>query len=160
MVTHRAAKTARGFTGGNSVDMIDDDFESVFRRMVEHFMGSMGIPDGNVEVRTWSNRFPKSGTPADTTPHEVGPEVEEIDLGDEYMILVDTRSESRPSVVIEDGQVRVELDSGFEPKSVPLPFGVDIPSSSASFQNGILEVLLRKAAGDYDGESEGVLQIE
>lgn len=140
--------------------MIDDDFESVFRKMIENFMGSMGFPDGEVEVRTWSSTFPRTGTDMDVTPQQVDPEIEEIDLGDDYMILVETKGQATPSVSIEGREARIDFESDIGPIRIPLSFDVDIPSSTASYQNGILEIVLRKAAEDYSGESEGVVQVE
>lgn len=160
MVTHRAASAARGFTGGNSVDMIDDDFESVFRKMIENFIGSMGFPEGEVQVRTWSSTSPTGNTEIDAMPSKDEPEVEEIDLGDDYMVLVETRDTESPRVHVRGREVQIDLDSGESPLVIHLSFDVDMPHSTASFQNGIIEIGLRKAAEDYKGQKEGYLQIE
>jgi HSP20 family molecular chaperone IbpA len=141
--------------------MIDDDFESVFRKMIEHFMGSMGYPDGEADIKTWSGVFPTDGTEIDLSPNREEPEVETIDLGDSYMILVDMNGlDAEPEVHVRGRDVELTYMTDRDSLVFQVPFDVDIGESGSSFQNGILEVVLAKALPSYHGEREGSLQIE
>jgi HSP20 family molecular chaperone IbpA len=141
--------------------MIDDDFESVFRKMIEHFMGSMGFPDGEVEIKTWSGAFPTESTEIDLSPRMDEPEVETIDLGDSYMIIADMKGlDAEPEVHVQGRDVELSYLRDHDPLVSQVPFDIDLGQSGSSFQNGVLEVVLAKASPDYDGDREGYLQIE
>ena len=140
--------------------MTDDDFESVFRKMIEHFMGSMGLsPEGEISVRTWTNMPPDRMSRVDDTPVDDGMQAEEIDLGESYIILIDSKGSPNPPVIsIEGHTIRVafeELEQTFT-----TGFDIDIETSTASYRNGILELILQKNKSGTPGTISGTIHVE
>jgi len=141
--------------------MIDDDFETVFRRMIEQFMGSMGLsPEGEISVRTWSTTIPETNTEDAATQSRDEVEVEEIDLGDEYLVLIDTGNiTGEPSIEVDGRRIRVSFGNQFT-KTIDMDFDIDIHKSAASNRNGVIELVLRKSEGHNKDEGVGHIHIE
>jgi HSP20 family molecular chaperone IbpA len=142
--------------------MIDDDFESVVRRMFESIMGSLGaFPEGSESFGYFSgstvnepgNEFDLSG--------ERELEIEQIDLEDQVLILVD--------IGYIDGEYSVRVDNknliityGVEKKEtrVSLDFNVDLVKSKVSSRNGVMEITLMKAKKADSSLRNGYLKTE
>jgi HSP20 family molecular chaperone IbpA len=141
--------------------MIDDDFESVFRRVFEHLMKSMEqISDGEGTISYWSGST--FGTPdvGDMVPPSTEPEAEVIDLEDRILFLVELETDSTlVDVKIENGILTIIDQTEGHEIDFDLDFNVDIDNSRVSLRNGILEIELKKAIGDVDSKV-GYLRIE
>lgn len=141
--------------------MIDDEFESVFRKLFESLMNSMGqIPEGTTTVQYWTNsKFGGQGMANNI--EEVSKEIqaEVIDLEDRVLFLVEIGSEDDLIDVKVEGRTLKVFDQveGNE-TDFELDFDVDIENSRTSCRNGILEIELKKT-DDTDGHNEGYLEI-
>jgi HSP20 family molecular chaperone IbpA len=138
----------------------DDDFESVFRKMIEHLMGPMGFsPEGELTVRTWTNRNPGGIPVTDEMPTHSNTHAEEIDLGDSYLILIENNGSAvAPQVDVEERTVSVKLED--EEQKFTMSFDIDIANSAASFRNGILEIVLRKTEDGNAEEKIGTIHVD
>ena len=142
--------------------MIDDEFESVFRKLFESLMNSMGqIPEGTTTVQYWTNsKFGGQGMANNI--EEVSKEIqaEVIDLEDRVLFLVEIGSEDDLIDVKVEGRTLKVFDQveGNE-TDFELDFDVDIENSRTSCRNGILEIELKKT-DDTDGHNEGYLEID
>lgn len=141
--------------------MIDDEFESVFRKLFESLLNSMGqIPEGTTTVQYWTNsKFGGQGMANNI--EEVSKEIqaEVIDLEDRVLFLVEIGSEDDLIDVKVEGRTLKVFDQveGNE-TDFELDFDVDIENSRTSCRNGILEIELKKT-DDTDGHNEGYLEI-
>ena len=142
--------------------MIDDEFESVFRKLFESLLNSMGqIPEGTTTVQYWTNsKFGGQGMANNI--EEVSKEIqaEVIDLEDRVLFLVEIGSEDDLIDVKVEGRTLKVFDQveGNE-TDFELDFDVDIENSRTSCRNGILEIELKKT-DDTDGHNEGYLEID
>ena len=142
--------------------MMDDEFESVFRKLFESLMNSMGqIPEGTTTVQYWTNsKFGGQGMANNI--EEVSKEIqaEVIDLEDRVLFLVEIGSEDDLIDVKVEGRTLKVFDQveGNE-TDFELDFDVDIENSRTSCRNGILEIELKKT-DDTDGHNEGYLEID
>ena len=141
--------------------MIDDEFETVFRRLFESLMNSMGqMTDGDTTIRYWTNS--RLGGPGMTdipeTEYELQAEV--IDLEDRVLFLVEVGHENNIiDVKVEERTLKVFNQVDGNETIFDLDFDVDIEDSRTSYRNGILEIELKKAK-DQDGPREGYLKID
>ena len=141
--------------------MIDDEFETVFRRLFESLMNSMGnMTDGDTAIRYWTSSG--LGGPGMTeipeTEYEI--QVEVIDLDDKVLFLVEVGSEDEIVDVKVEGRTLCVFNQVDGNETIlDLDFDVDIENSRTSCRNGILEIELKKA-NDPDGPSEGYLKID
>ncbi|MCK5264213.1 MAG: Hsp20/alpha crystallin family protein [Candidatus Thorarchaeota archaeon] len=140
--------------------MIDDDFETVFRRLFESLMNSMGsIQDGETTVQYWSN---SSFGPGMANVPEVSEDIqaEVIDLEDRVLFLVEVGHEDELIDVKVEGRTLKVFDQVEGNETVfDLDFDVDIENSRTSCRNGIVEIELKKT-DDTDGQNEGYLKID
>jgi HSP20 family molecular chaperone IbpA len=144
-------------------DMIDDEFESVFRRLFESLMNSMGtMPEGETTIRYWTN----SGTnnpglvsfPGTDIVNE--PQAEIIDLDDKVLFLVEVGFEDELiDVKVEERTLKIFNQVEGKETEFNLDFDVDIEQSKSSCRNGILEIELKKAE-DIESPNEGYLRID
>ena len=141
--------------------MIDDDFESVFRRMFEHLMKSMGpISDGEGTISYWSGSTFGNPDVGETTPPSDELHAEVIDLEDKVLFLVQMETEGTlVDVKVEDRTMKVYDQIEGNETVFDLDFNVDIDNSRVSLRNGILEIELKKAVSK-NGPKEGYLRIE
>jgi HSP20 family molecular chaperone IbpA len=155
------ATVVQGLPTGGHFNMIDDDFESVFRRMFEHLMKSMGpISDGEGTISYWSGSTIGNSDVGGMYPpsNEVNAEV--IDLEDRVLFLVEMENDGTlVDVKVEKRTLRVNDQIEGNERVFDLDFDVDIDNSRVSLRNGILEIALKKATSD-DGPKEGYLRIE
>lgn len=141
--------------------MIDDEFETVFRKLFESLMNAMGqMPDGETTVQYWTNS--RIGDPGMTnipeTEYEMQAEV--IDLEDRVLFLVEVGNENEIiDVKVEGRTLKVFNQVDGNETIFDLDFDVDIEDSRTSWRNGILEIELKKA-NDQEGPSEGYLKID
>jgi len=140
--------------------MIDDEFETVFRRLFESLMNSMGsIQDGETTVQYWSNsRFGPGMVNIPEVNEDLQAEV--IDLDDRVLFLVEVGYEDELIDVKVEGRTLKIFDQVEGNETVfDLDFDVDIENSRTSCRNGILEIELKKT-NDTDGQNEGYLKID
>ena len=141
--------------------MIDDEFESVFRKVFEHLMKSMGqISEGEGTISYWNGSTfgnPDVGEmsqPSDELHAEV------IDLEDRVLFLVEIETDSALlDVKVEERALLVNDQIEGNEVAFDLDFDVDVDNSRVSLRNGILEIELKKAVSN-DGPKEGYLRIE
>jgi len=141
--------------------MIDDDFESMFRRMFEHLMKSMGpISDGEGTISYWSgSTFGNSDVDSMSPPKDEF-HAEVIDFEDRVLFLVEMENDgSLVDVKVKERTLHVNDQIEGKETVFDLDFEVDIDNSRVSLRNGILEIELKKATSD-DGPKEGYLRIE
>ena len=143
------------------IDMIDDDFESVVRKLFESLMNSMGqMPGGETTVRYWtSSGLTNPGMPSIPANEVVDqPQAEIIDLDDKVLYLIEVGSEDElVDVKVENRTLKIfNQVEGIE-REFDLDFDVDINQSRSSCRNGILEVELKKAE-NVEESNEGYLR--
>lgn len=141
-------------------EMIDDEFETVFRRLFESLMNSMGsIQDGETTVQYWSNSRLGPGMASIPEVNE-DMQAEVIDLDDRVLFLVEVGHEDDLIDVKVEGRVLKVFNQVEGHETVfDLDFDVDIENSRTSCRNGILEIELKKT-NDTDGQNEGYLKID
>lgn len=142
--------------------MIDDDFESVFRKMLEHFMETFGeMPEGGTNFRVWNGSIVNEPLEAQIEHIDDAPLVEKIDLGEGALILIEWRDDiDQPSVRISGSTVFAQAAPDKREISVDVGFLIDIDKSKVSHRNGITEISVVKAEGLGAGKRDGVLSIE
>ena len=140
--------------------MIDDEFETVFRRLFESLMNSMGsIQDGETTVQYWSNSRLGPGM-ASIPEFNEDMQAEVIDLDDRVLFLVEVGHEDDLiDVKVEGRTLKVFNQVEGHETVFDLDFDVDIENSRTSCRNGILEIELKKT-NDTDGQNEGYLKID
>ncbi|MHA1863012.1 MAG: Hsp20/alpha crystallin family protein [Candidatus Thorarchaeota archaeon] len=142
--------------------MIDDEFESVFRKLFESLMNSMGpIPEGKATVQYWTNsRFGGPGMANNIVEVNKEIQAEIIDLEDRVLFLLEVKYEDELFDVKVEGRTLKVFDQVEGIETVfDLDFDVDIENSRTSFRNGILEIELKKTE-DTDVQNEGYLEID
>ena len=143
--------------------MIDDEFETVFRRLFESLMNSMGqMPGGETTIRYWTNSGlgspGMSSIPETEVVNELQAEI--IDLDDKVLYLVEVGIEDElVDVKVEDRLLRIFNQVDGKVTEFDLDFDVDIDQSLSSCRNGILEIELKKAE-NIEHPNEGYLRNE
>lgn len=141
--------------------MIDDEFETVLRRLFESLMNSMGqMPGGETTIRYWtSSGLDTPGMPsipADEVVNEAQAEI--IDLGDKVLYLVEIGHEDELiDVKVENRTLKIFNQVEGNEIEFDLDFNVDIEQSRSSCRNGILEIELKKAE-NVEHSNEGYLR--
>ncbi|MBN2230647.1 MAG: hypothetical protein JW779_13745 [Candidatus Thorarchaeota archaeon] len=142
--------------------MIDDDFESVFRRIFESFMNSFGnFPEGSTSISSWSGSM-------STEPEVVQPEdrirevqAERIDLDDNVLLLLEVTGEDGEAIARVEGRNLIVVEGiGGKETTFELDFDIDIKNSNISHRNGIVEISLKKVKDGKKVETEGYLHSE
>lgn len=142
--------------------MIDDEFETVFRRMIEHLMGAIGqFHDGNTTIRYWTSSNFDLPNEVEDAPIEDESDAEIIDLDEKVLVIANLGNTGFvPSVRVEGKKLIVENEIDDKDMILDLDFYVDVNNSHASYKNGVLEVELKKAEDGSDVVSEGYLNYE
>jgi hypothetical protein len=142
--------------------MIDDDFESVFRKMIEHFMETFGeMPEGNMDFRVWNGSIVNEPIDAQIEHNDDSPLVEKIDLEEGALILIDWRDDvDSPSVRISGSTVFAQASPEKKEISVDVGFLIDIDRSKVSHRNGITEISVAKTDRLVKGKTDGFLNVE
>lgn len=142
--------------------MIDDDFESVFRKMIEHFMEAFGeMPEGNMNVRVWNGSIVNEPIDAQVEHNDDTPLVEKIDLEEGALILIEWRDDiDSPSVRISGSKVFAQAVPDKKEITVDVGFLIDIDGSKVSHRNGITEISVAKADPLVKSKTDGFLNVE
>jgi len=143
--------------------LIDDEFESVFRKILENLMGAMGgMSDGNTTVRYWTNSNFGFPTPIEETPgNDEQPDAEIIELDDKVLVILAHESAGFvPSVRIEGKRLIVTNEIEDKENILDLDFFVDVNNSKASYRNGILEIELKRANDGSEVVTDGNITFE
>ncbi|MHA2140805.1 MAG: hypothetical protein ACXADC_06800 [Candidatus Thorarchaeota archaeon] len=139
--------------------MIDDDeFQKIFRRMIEQFFGTFGMqPGGSGVDEMWDAPLDETDTPYLDVPNE-GPSVERIDLEDSVILVMDK------CIMADELQVTVRNNVAtlsYGPANIfqhhETPFVIDAERSHISCRNGVAEIRLLKK--DESGESDNIERI-
>ncbi|MFW9768507.1 MAG: hypothetical protein ACFFEM_06770 [Candidatus Thorarchaeota archaeon] len=141
--------------------MIDDDFESVFRKMMEQFREAFGqLPEGNGTFRSWSGSFVNDPLEQNIEQHNDEAHVEEIDLGNSVMFLVQGQfsSDFVPKVKVNGEEIIVKIGSNKQDIHLHPGFNVDQEMSTVSYRNGVIEITAVRS--EEQETSEGYLRIE
>jgi hypothetical protein len=139
--------------------LIDDDFESVFRRIFESLISSMGsFPEGSTTYSYNTGSMYNDFENDDALQEKKDSDVERIDLEDEVLFLVNIGYEDRePSVRVDVGSMTITPGTLNQPIKVDLDFEVDVANSYMSSRNGVLEISLKVAEKGSSGAREGFL---
>ena len=142
--------------------MIDDDFESVFRKMIEQFMEAFGgMPEGSMTIRSWNGSTVNEPLETQIEPESDQPLVEKIDLGDSMLILVEWQNNHEtPTIRVSGSTVIIQLGSENEEINVDVGFHVDKEKSNVSHRNGVLEISVTKTESEDIDSDDGFLKIE
>jgi hypothetical protein len=139
--------------------MIDDDFESVFRRMIEQFMEAFGdMPEGSFSIRSWNGSTVNGPLETEIGSKKNEPEVEKIDLGERFLFLIQGNFESEPTVKVDGSRITVQIEDEREDLILETDFPIDLEKSNVSYRNGVIEITAVKT--DDKNLSEGYLRIE
>ena len=141
--------------------MIDDDeFQKIFRKMLEQFFGTFGMPNGG-------NRIGGFWDEQTEDPHETeidlahqGSQIERFELDDEVILVIDGCTREDETTVRVTGN-KATLTIGLRTTEHKAPFRIDPESSAVSCRNGVAEVRLMKAdENSYYDDEERVLRNE
>jgi HSP20 family molecular chaperone IbpA len=142
--------------------MIDDDFESVIRRMFESIIGSLNtFPEGSTSFSYFTDSTVNEPDSGFELSDEKEPATERIDLEDQVLFIVNIGFTDSAYSVRVDGKTLI-ITYGQESKEtrIVLDFDVDIEKSKVSSRNGVLEISLLKARKTDSGLRNGYLKIE
>ena len=161
-MTRRAAAAARGFVMEEFFQMIDDDFESVFRKMIEQFMEAFGgMPEGSMTFRSWNGSMVNEPLDNQVEPKMNEPIVEMIDLGESVLILIEDLEDSQnPSVKVTGSTIVVQTSPERKEISVDVGFQIDLEKSNVSHRNGVIEISAIKTESEDISGNDGFLKIE
>ena len=161
-MTRRAVATARGFVMEEFFQMIDDDFETVFRKMMEQFMEAFGgMPEGSMTFRSWNGSIVNEPLDEKVEPTSDEPFVETIDLGDSVLILIEGQNNfEKPSVKVAGSTIVVQSGSESTEINIEVGFPIDLEKSNVSHRNGVIEISAVKNDSEDTGENDGFLKIE
>lgn len=141
--------------------MIDDDFETMVRRMLEHFFDDMSSGfEGDPMMQFGTGR--NQGDVEMDVPEAAleGPSVERIDLDDRVVFIIDGLSlDSKPIVRVAKREVTVSTTDNAEITRLEIPFDADVKESTASFRNGVLEIQLVRAKSRETSSAKSVTEI-
>ncbi|MFW9788703.1 MAG: hypothetical protein ACFFE2_06635 [Candidatus Thorarchaeota archaeon] len=152
--------SARGFVMEVIFQMIDDDFESVFRKMIEQFMEAFG-GEGNFTIRSWNDSLVNGPLETRVTPKSDEPLVEKIDLGNSVLIVVEWQDEIEvPAVKVSGSSIKVQYGTEAKELIIEVGFKIDLSKSNVSHRNGVTEITAVKIESENSGSSDGYLKIE
>jgi HSP20 family molecular chaperone IbpA len=143
--------------------LIDDDFESVFRRLFESLRGSLGaLPEGTTSFSYVAGSLFNDTDNEGRILSDTEPDIERIDLEDEVLFIVDIgyNDANEYSVKVEAKTLKIIHEIDGKEKLVDLDFDIDIDHSHASLRNGIVEISLKIAKKGNPGNREGYLTID
>ena len=142
--------------------MIDDDFESVFRRMIEQFMEAFGeMPEGSFGLRTWNGSVVNGPLDTEVELNNNEPKVERIDLGDRALILIEWSEDiETPTVKVAGSNVTVQTGPDRKEISVEVGFQISLEKSNVSHRNGVTEISVVKTESENTDDHDGFLKVE
>ena len=124
--------------------MIDDDFQNIFRKMIEQFFGTeFGSQMGTEEFSFKMQPMNEINNNLQTDKMR---EIEKIELEDEVLLLVDNVSgTTEPSVAVKGKEVTIEfVDETDANLTTTIEFEADPETSFMHLTNGVLEIALKK----------------
>lgn len=143
--------------------MIDDDeFQKIFRRMIEQFFGTFGMqPGGSGVDRMWDTPSDEMDAFQLEMPDE-GPRVERIDLEDSVILVMDECLMKEEFQVSVRGQI---VTLSYPPTNLfqqfETPFYIDANRSCVSCRNGVAEIRLEKDGSTAKSDNiERILEFE
>ncbi|MFW9963973.1 MAG: hypothetical protein ACFFCX_10440 [Candidatus Sifarchaeia archaeon] len=141
--------------------MIDDDFESVFKRMIEQFMSAFGIPEGNIRIESWNDSMVKEPLATQIVPNSDEPIIEKIDLGDSMLILIEGQMEiETPNIRVSGSTIFIQLSPSSKEIKIEVEFLIDLEKSNVSHRNGIMEISVVKAESESRAKTDGFLKVD
>ncbi len=142
--------------------MIDDDFETVFRKMMEQFMEAFGgMPEGSMTIRSWDGSIVNEPLEKRVEPNTDDPLVEKIDLGDSVLVLIEEPNDTEnPSVKVSGSRIVVQLNPEGKEIDVDVGFQIDLEKSNVSHRNGVIEISAVRTESEDTSGSDGFLKIE
>ncbi|MFW9800272.1 MAG: hypothetical protein ACFFD9_07545 [Candidatus Thorarchaeota archaeon] len=143
--------------------MIDDDeFQKIFRRMIEQFFGTFGMPNGGNGTGGFWDDSTEGTEGIEIDLNKQGPHVERFDLDDRVILVIDACSlDQEPTVRVSGNRATVTFGSDGTGMEYETEFKIDPEKSVVSCRNGVAEVKLEKAEeGDSFDEVERVLRSE
>ncbi len=130
--------------------MIDDDFQKIFRKMMEQFFGQGGMPNGfesfGFEMRPEQNH--------QQIEKKQLAEIEKIEFEDKVILLLDNINDTEDPIVRVQGK-RIVIEAWRDESIIMeevVDFYADPEKSSISLTNGVLEVTL--TIGETSKEEE------
>ena len=143
--------------------MIDDDeFQKIFRRMIEQFFGTFGMqPGGSGVERMWETPSDEMDELPLDMPHEE-PIVERVDLEDTViLVLDDCMMEEELQVSVRGNEATLSYSPNGLLQQIETPFTIDAERSFVSCRNGIAEIRLVKDAENRESDNiERILGFE
>ncbi len=143
--------------------LIDDDFESVFRRMLESLRGSLeAFPEGTASFSYVTGSVFNDADSEGRILSDTEPDIEQIDLEDEVLFIVNIgyNDANEYSVKVEAKTLKIIHEIDGKERRVDLGFDVDINHSHASLRNGVMEISLKIAKKGNSGNREGYLMLD
>ncbi|MFW9793290.1 MAG: hypothetical protein ACFFEE_03220 [Candidatus Thorarchaeota archaeon] len=140
--------------------MIDDDFESVFRRMIEQIMEAFGtFPEGS-SIRPFLGSFVNEPLESQIELENDEPVIEKIDLGDSVLFLIQGHFdvENKPRIKVDGQKIIVTIGPEFQEIYLELGFFVDLEKSKVTYRNGVIEITVIK--NESEKKSDGYMKIE
>ena len=139
--------------------MIDDDeFQKIFRRMIEQFFGTFGMqPGGSGIDGLWDSPSEELDEVPLDMPHE-GARIERIDLGNTVILVVDKcdiEEGFRASVKGRVATISYSPDNFVQ--TIEAPFAIDANRSFVSCRNGVAEIRLEK--DEKNSESDDIERL-
>ncbi|MFX1416181.1 MAG: hypothetical protein ACFFC0_05180 [Promethearchaeota archaeon] len=124
--------------------MIDDDeFQKMFRKMMEQFFGAFGMPNGGNRIGGfWEGQAEDLHESEMDLTHE-GPHIERIDLDDLIILVISGCADDDITVRVFGSKATLNLGSSTTEHETP--FQIDPEKSVVSCRNGVAEVKLVKA---------------
>ena len=143
--------------------MIDDDeFQKIFRRMIEQFFGTFGMqPGGSGVDKIWDTPSDEMDSFQMDTSDD-SPRVERIDLEDLVILVLDECMMKEELQVSVRGRVAT---LSYSPMNLfqqyETPFNIDANRSRVSCRNGVAEIRLEKESSNAESDNiERILEIE
>lgn len=124
--------------------MIDDDeLQKIFRKMMEQFFGTFGMPNGGNGIGGfWGDQAEDLHESEMDLTHE-SPHIERIDLDDLVILVIGGCANDNITVRVSGSKATLNLGSSTTEHEAP--FQIDPEKSAVSCRNGVAEVKLVKA---------------
>ncbi len=124
--------------------MIDDDeFQKIFRKMMEQFFGTFGMPNGGNRIGGLWDEQTEDISEAEMELTQSS-HIERIDLND-LVILVKGGCLDEDEITVEVSGRNATVKVGSSTIEHETPFKIDPEKSAVSCRNGVAEVKLMKA---------------
>ncbi|MHA1926693.1 MAG: hypothetical protein ACW960_04160 [Candidatus Thorarchaeota archaeon] len=143
--------------------MIDDDeFQKIFRRMIEQFFGTFGMqPGGSGVDKFWDTPSDESDAFQLDTPDD-SLRVERIDLEDSVILVLDEcLMEEELQVSVRGKVATLSYSPNKFVQQFETPFIIDAECSLVSCRNGVAEIRLEKDKENRESDNvERILRID